>query len=173
MLKEMLRFFQRLQLRRPEAKFLFITKDAPTMILKKARKMGISSERIIIQAVARDNVPLYLSLTDLAIFFIKPVFSKKASSPTKQGEIMGMGIPLICNAIGDTDKIVEAHKVGIILKSFSENDIEQAINQIHQLQKIPKAQIREGAFRHYDLKKGIQQYQEVYQQVLNTETVLI
>jgi hypothetical protein len=54
---------------------------------------------------------LNISLFDTSIFFIRPTYSKKASSPTKQGEIMAMGIPLICNyGVGDTDEIVKKCK---------------------------------------------------------------
>ncbi|MEI9956314.1 MAG: hypothetical protein WDM90_08440 [Ferruginibacter sp.] len=50
-------------------------------------------------------MPLLLSLSQFSVFFIKPCYSKQSSSPTKHGEIMAMGIPLITNSgVGDVEK---------------------------------------------------------------------
>ncbi|OFY93460.1 MAG: hypothetical protein A3K10_17920, partial [Bacteroidetes bacterium RIFCSPLOWO2_12_FULL_31_6] len=102
LLDEMLDFFLRLLQKNNNSKFLFITPDSPTHLYEKAKQKGIEASKIVIYSANRNEVPLLLSLSHLSIFFIKPVYSKKASSPTKQGEIMGMGIPLICNdGVGD------------------------------------------------------------------------
>ena len=85
----------------------FITNDNPNNILQKASAKGISKEACIISSSPRKKVPTYLALSDWAIFFIQPLFSKAGSSPTKQGEIMGMEIPLICNS-GVGDEIINA-----------------------------------------------------------------
>jgi len=43
-------------------------------------------------------------LSNASLFFIKPVWSKKASSPTKLAELMGLGIPVFSNSgVGDVD----------------------------------------------------------------------
>ena len=106
MLDEMLDFFKRLLLQRPQAKFLFITAEPATQILDKAHALQIPPDSFIITPAPHKQVPTYLALSNCSIFFIKPVFSKSASSPTKQGEIMGMGLPHICNSgVGDVDSI--------------------------------------------------------------------
>lgn len=43
-----------------------------------------------------------------AVFFIRPVFSKQASAPTKFGEFLGCGIPCQSNAsAGDMARVLE------------------------------------------------------------------
>src|SRR5438552_13503857 len=99
---EMMNFFAAMKTKIPGAIFLFITHDNHEKILRMAASKGIAADDIRIQSASRNEVTLYLSVSDWSIFFIKDVYSKKASSPTKQAEIMAMGIPIICNDIGDT-----------------------------------------------------------------------
>ncbi|HRH67206.1 MAG TPA: glycosyltransferase, partial [Bacteroidia bacterium] len=88
MLDEMLDFFKQLTGRYPNAKFLFITHEHKELILKKSNERNIPEDKLIIYKANHDEVPTYLSLSHLSIFFIKPVYSKIASSPAKMGEIL-------------------------------------------------------------------------------------
>jgi glycosyltransferase involved in cell wall biosynthesis len=168
MLNEMLDFFKEIQTRKPGAKFLFITPDEPAHIERAAAQKGISASQLIIRSAARAEVPLFLSLCALSVFFIRPTFSKTASSPTKQGEVMGMGIPLICNSnVGDTDRIVEDTGCGAIARSFSHEGYEQVLSGLDKILHIDRAHIRAGAEKYYSLQNGIKKYLFVYQNVLS------
>jgi hypothetical protein len=86
------------------------------------------------------------------------LFSKKASSPTKQGEIMAMALPIICNAgVGDTDKIVHDYQSGVVLKKLHE----AAYRQL-ELTNYDSAKLREGAVDFFSLKEGVKRYSAVY-----------
>jgi glycosyltransferase involved in cell wall biosynthesis len=113
-------------------------------------------------------VPAYLGISDCSIFFIRPTFSKTASSPTKHAELMGMGIPVICNDIGDTGNIIEATKTGITVKSFSDDEYDKTIDRLQELLAIPKADIRRAAFEYFDLKRGAGKYAALYSKILNS-----
>ena len=78
MTDEMLDFFAVMKTKIPEAKFLFITRDNKEQILKRAGAAGISDKDILVQPATRNEVPLYLSVSDWSIFFIKDVYSKKS-----------------------------------------------------------------------------------------------
>ena len=84
----------------------------------------------LLQPANGHEVPLFISLSNWSIFLIKDVYSKKASSPTKQGEIMAMGIPLICNDIGDTGPIMVNSKAGVLLKALSNEGYQEAVDQM-------------------------------------------
>jgi len=164
MLDEMLKFFKRLLIKKPTSKFLFISNDSPKVILNKAKEFEISEETIKIQNAAYQDIPAILSLINISIFFIKPVFSKNASSPTKQAEILGMGIPIICNAnIGDTGAILAETNTGIVINDFTEQDYNQAINKIDEMCAMPKEHFRNAAIKHLSLEAGIEKYDKVYQ----------
>ncbi len=162
-LEEMLILFRQLSQTNDKAKFLFVTTEPADMILTAANKLDIPAEKIMIQSAIRSEVPSYLALMDCGIFFIKPVFSKKASSPTKQAEMMAMGLPIICNDIGDTGSIVRENELGIALNDFSKKEINRALSAIPELMKIPKDKIRKAAIDYFALSNGIERYAEVYQ----------
>lgn len=162
LLDEMLGFFAELKKTVPSARFLFITQDAPDTIITAAQRRGLSAEDILVAPARRDEVPLFLSLSKWSIFFIKDAYSKKASSPTKQGEIMAMGIPIICNDIGDTGKIVLQTNAGLVVDHFSVEGYQTVISGMPELDKLNKKEIRAGAFSYYDLENGINLYAGVY-----------
>lgn len=163
MLDEMFDFFKRLLLK-SKAKFLFITYDDPENILRVARRKNVDENLIRIVKAQHTQVPSMLSISDLSIFFIRPLYSKMASSPAKQGEIMSMGIPIICNSnIGDSDRIIREAHGGMIIRSFSTEDYDFVVDQIPQLLMNPKEKIRETAIHYFSLEQGVQNYSDVYQ----------
>ena len=159
MLDEMLAFFKILLTKNMKAKFLFITGEDPLVILGKAKELEIPTEKLVVVSSIHKYVPLHISLFDYSIFFIRPSFSKKASSPTKQGEIMAMGIPLICNSgVGDTDTIVKKYNSGIVLEELS--DISFQAVDLHTHSFLPQI-LREGAINYFSLTKGVELYDEI------------
>lgn len=167
MLDEMLDFFKVLNDKKPSAKFLFITKDNPNLVFSKAHQKGISKENLIIQPSSRELMPSYIGISDFSIFFILPVFSKKASSPTKMGEIMNLGIPIICNSgVGDVDKIMNECMPELIVKEFNEEEYKIIADLILEGFKVKKEKIIRASVKYYSLEKGIQKYKDVYRDIL-------
>ena len=164
MLSEMLDYFKLLKATRPSAKFLFVTGENPSTIINKAQEKEIKLEDIIITSCRHNEVPLNISLFDCSIFFIRPTYSKKASSPTKQGEIMAMGIPLICNAgVGDTDLVVEKYQAGQVLKDLTD----AAYLQSFEIEfNFIKSKTMEGAREFYGLEEGVRRYLSVYEKLV-------
>jgi len=161
MLDEMLDFFKCLLTFRPEAKFLFITGESATDILNKANSRGIPESSFIITPAPHKQVPTYLALSNASIFFIKPVFSKSASSPTKQGEIMGMGMPHVCNAgVGDVDDIID-DKSGVLINSLAVPEYEKAVQKLLSTS-FDKTYIRNRAQQIYSLGSGVAKYKGIY-----------
>jgi glycosyltransferase involved in cell wall biosynthesis len=108
-------------------------------------------------------MPSYISLFDLSVMFIKPSFSKTASSPTKLGELMAMGIPVICNSgVGDVKEIVEKYNAGIILDELNGFAFNKAIEAIFNEKYYDLDNMRIGCEEYYDLEKGIEKYVAIY-----------
>ena len=91
-----------------------------------------------------------------------------SSSPTKHGEIMAMGIPVIANSgVGDVKEIVEKYNSGYVLDGFTENEMEAVVNKMNNNEiKFDAQQIRDGAKDFYSLPKTVATYAAVYQKVL-------
>jgi glycosyltransferase involved in cell wall biosynthesis len=166
MLDEMLAFFKRLLMYKPFAKLLFITPDEPQMILAAAEKMDIPARNLEIKSAERREVPVLLAQSQVSLFFVKPLYSKKASSPTKMGEILAMGIPIIANTkVGDNEYLFEKYPCGILLENFYPRTFDQVILQLDDLLNIPPNDLRQAALDYFSLDKGIELYNEVYQKL--------
>ncbi len=163
MLSEMVDFFAVLTQKKKNALFLFVTKEDPIYIQNQFKNKGIAADKLKIVSSNRMDVPKYIAIMDWSIFFIKPVFSKQASSPTKQGEIMSMGIPVVCNkGIGDTDEIVNKYKSGVSVMEFSNEHYENVVEDLFSFRHDPE-QIRKGSIDYFGLEKGINAYHHVYE----------
>lgn len=166
MLTEMMQFFAEFKKQEPNAKFLFVTKDEHERILKTADHYHVK-DAIIIRPGNRNEIPALISLCDYSIFFILPSYSKRASSPTKQGEIMAMGKPVICNSqVGDTDYIINKYNAGYIVNDVYSMNFSEDVN-FALIKKYNTEQIIAGAKDYFSLENGVQRYAEIYKAVLN------
>lgn len=166
MLDEMLHLFSLIKQRYPGAVFLFITHSSSEQILSKLATYQLSKEDMIIMEASRKEVPVYIKASDINISFIKPVYSKLSSSPTKLGEVLAMGIPVIVNSgVGDVETIVNDTAAGFVLQSFTEEEYTRAVNAIDGMLQLPGASIREKAEKIYSLTKGIEEYRRCYASV--------
>jgi glycosyltransferase involved in cell wall biosynthesis len=164
MLDEMLDFYKEVITLYPEAYFLILTSDDAEIILKKAKEKFIDSEKIKIGFFRRDEMPSVVSVSDISIFFIRPTFSKIASSPTKLGELYALGIPVVCNGgVGDLDFIVK-EVGGVIINDFSVVEYKKAIQKIAEAN-YSKTALREKAKPFYDLRYAIDTYALAYKQI--------
>jgi glycosyltransferase involved in cell wall biosynthesis len=163
MLSEMLDYFKVLKVENKNAKFLFVTGERPEKIYKAVEERKLSKLDIIVTSCLHKDVPLNISIFDSSIFFIRPTYSKKASSPTKQGEIMAMGIPLVCNfGVGDTDEIVRKYQAGSVVSSFDDVNYLKAILSP---EKVDRELMMKGATDFYSLKEGVAKYLQVYKEI--------
>jgi glycosyltransferase involved in cell wall biosynthesis len=164
-LPEMLQFFRVWKSRRPDSLMLFVTTEPASMILEEADRQGLDASDFRIVSAGRKEVPVYLSLMDYGLFFLKQAFSKMASSPVKQGEMMAMGIPVICNAgVGDSDRIVTQYQAGVLVKDYSDADFEAALDEL-QTRDFDPAAIREGCLDYFDLQQGVERYAGIYERL--------
>jgi len=168
LLKEMLVFYSALLKQNSFAKFLILSQDDPKELVEFAQRSSIPLDNIIIKKVDRTAMPLYLSIMDASVFFIQPKFSKIASSPTKLGELMAMGIPIICNdGVGDVKEIVEKYKAGIVLSKFDENEFKNAVTLVLKGDYFERDIMMKGAYEYYDLKLGVEKYDAIYTRLTN------
>ncbi|MEO5999782.1 MAG: glycosyltransferase [Ferruginibacter sp.] len=164
---EMMQFCKMLSNKIPATKLLFISPHRHDDIRAAAVKYGIAADKIVIQKAGRQQVPMLLSLSHYSVFFIKPCYSKQSSSPTKHGEIMAMGIPLITNSgVGDVETIVTRYNSGIVIEDFNEKEFENAIQKIASGQDYDHGYIRQGAAAFYALDSAIEKYISIYNSIL-------
>lgn len=160
---EMMQFCKVVNEKIPKAKFLFISPHRHEVIEEAVKKYNIPADKVLVKHGKRHEVPVLLSFSSYSIFFIKACYSKISSSPTKHGEIMAMGIPVITNAgVGDVDEIVKKYNSGFIVEAFDTNEYNRIAEKISDVSMFDKNKIRAGAKDFYDLQNAIQKYLKVY-----------
>jgi glycosyltransferase involved in cell wall biosynthesis len=168
MLDEMLDFFRIYVRQHPAAIFLFVTIEEPRSIREAARRRGVDPARIVIRAAGREEVPATIAAADAGIAFKQPSFSALACSPTKLGEMLAMGIPVVANAgVGDVTEVIENCWGGAIVHCFDEQSYAAAIARVEALP-AGAADIRRAALVIFDLKRGIRTYDLIYRAMVNT-----
>ncbi len=150
----------------PAAHFLFISPHRHSEIKDRAAKHGVPENRMHVVRAQREEVATVLSLSHFSFFFIKPCFSKLSSSPTKHGEIMAMGIPVITNSgVGDVAEIVENFDAGFVIDNFTTEEFQRVIREIKAGKGFDLNNIRFGAKEFYGLENAVKSYREVYDRV--------
>ena len=166
MTKEMLLFFKALLDVHPNYMMLVLTKDDPQKFKEEAAEIGIPLNNIFITYSDRKRLPIFIALSNFSIFFIRNTFSKTASSPTKHAELMGMGIPVVCNDIGDTGNIISATRTGLVVNDFDKDSLEEAVKQVVEVERLDKEHIRNSAIEYFDLKSGAEKYLALYRTII-------
>ena len=165
---EMMQCFKVISDEIPNIKFLFISPHQHSLIRAKATEYKLNENQLVIVNAIRDEVPAYLSLSSFSLFFIKPCYSKLSSSPTKHGEIMAMGIPVISNSgVGDVKEIIQMTNSGFTIDIFNGKTYAAITKYIKQGSGIEKKQLRKSAAEYYGLVQAIEKYRKIYNEILN------
>lgn len=152
MASSMLRFFELMQQQIPDSVFLIVTNDP---------KQVPDKPGVITRSVSRNEVPSFIRLATASVFFIQPVFSKKASAATKAGELLAMNVPIVTNAgWGDMEQFISETNCGILVQDLTDEKLGIAVQTLRDKKFPPN--LRSIAEQNFDLKKGVEAYSLVY-----------
>lgn len=162
MIDEMMAFYREL-LKKTKAAFVIITKDDEQLVFDAARKAGVSTDNIVVRSAYRAQVPYYIYLSQASVFFIRPSFSKNASSPTKMGELLSMGVPIVTNkGVGDVDAIIEAGQCGVLVNGFDPAGYNEAADSLLAGIDRYRQHTVATAQKYFSLQDGIEKYRAIY-----------
>jgi len=168
--EKMADFFASFVKRNPKAHLLWLTTGSHERVRDLMNSRGVGAEHYSVRSAAAAEVPSYLSAADAGLAFIKRCFSKLASSPTKNGEYLACGLPLIINAgIGDSDALIDDWQAGVLIEEFTEEEYAGAGEHIEAMVASPGARdkarrVAEQLF-HLENVAG-ERYASLYQRVL-------
>ncbi|HAZ10642.1 MAG TPA: glycosyltransferase [Candidatus Omnitrophica bacterium] len=157
--------FKYLQKLRPRARVTFLNKGEHGFILERIKAFGFNSPGIQVKYLEFNLMAGEINQFDAGIFFIRPVFSKRASSPTKLGEFLACGVPCLTNSgVGDMDRILTGEGVGIMIKDFSPEAYQDGVKKIVALAAEPGIRNRcaLAAKKYFSLQEGIILYDSIY-----------
>ena len=168
MLSEMLDFYLTARARDPELRFLILNRGGHDVIARAVAAAGADGVSVV--ASTPDDVPGHLGRAWAGISFIKPVFSKRGAFPTKLGEYLAAGLPVIVNAgVGDTDELVAAARVGTVVERFARDEYLAKWDALVAMTGDAglRGRCRETARRTLALGEGVARYREVYRCLLD------
>jgi glycosyltransferase involved in cell wall biosynthesis len=170
--EKMADFFASVVRANPRAHMLWLTNGSPERVRELMRSRAIATENYSVLSVAAREVPSYLAAADAGLAFIKRCVSKLASSPTKNGEYLACGLPLILNAgIGDSDALIDRWEAGVLIRDFTDQEFAAAARDIEAMVAAPDARgsARRVAEQVFHLEKvGGEKYAALYERVLNS-----
>ena len=163
--------------RLPRQLFDYVDGGAYDEVTMRSNVADLQRKHVVLELESIDG--MYLNLyqprltSDAGVAFIKPCFSKLASSPTKYAEYLACGLPLIINqGIGDSDTLITREKAGVLLRDFSQSDYRSAIAALEDFVVQPeqtRRRNREVAERLFDVRRvGVERYAHLYERVLGT-----
>jgi len=171
LVEEMIDFFKTVLLKNSSAKMLIVTHEPPEGFKKILDEKNIEPESYFIKRADHSEVTEWLSASDVGLAFIKPVSSKRGTSPVKTSEYMASGLPIVSGAdIGDLDEIIKENKVGVIVPRFNSECYNEAFEKAQSL--LEEDNLRkhcgETAYKEFDLYNvGIEKYRRIYKNILS------
>ena len=106
----------------------------------------------------------------VGIFFPKPGYYLKGYFPTKLGEFLAAGKPIITSRINDNiDNIFNDFPISLIIDNNNFDNIKDILVNLDNLIKQPniKSICNDAALKYFSLEKGASKYIEVYNELLS------
>jgi len=166
---EVLQCFKYLRDIIPGARLHIVNRGDHAYIRERMKRHHIDPDAVKLESSDHIGVVRAMGRMDAGIFFIKPVYSKIASAPTKLGEFLGCGVPCLGNAgVGDMAAILECERVGIALRQFTEAEMRLAIDRLVSLANETGIHQRchQVARNHFSLDGGVKQYAQIYGELI-------
>lgn len=169
MLAQMFRFVFHVKSHRPNLRFVYLTRQDAGPVRTAAREAGLRDEDVLVQAAEPRDVPRWLSIFRLGVFFLRPSYAAKGSSYTKLAEFLACGVPVVTNTgVGDVDKILGARSCGVLVPGLTEADLKAAARQVLPFlegEEVPaevRTQCRVTAEKHFALEEGARRFLAIY-----------
>jgi glycosyltransferase involved in cell wall biosynthesis len=140
----------------PEACLVLLTEDPGGALAAALAARGVPADRFLVARAPHAEVPRWLAPSRAGVFFIRSCRSKKASCPTKLGEFLGCGVPVVVNdGVGDMGALVRGSRVGVVVEGFGVEEFRRARADLDALRADPglRARCRAEAERSLDARR--------------------
>jgi len=159
------RFFDAVAARDRSAVFHIISRDDPAQVRAALRLSEEAESRLTIYGMPSDQVHHAVQGLHASAMFFTDGLSKLGSSPTRTGEMLGCGIPIVANpGVGDVGAIIAENRVGILVDGPGAADMDRAAADIEAVMDDPDLidRCRATADRLFSLEAATDAYAGIY-----------
>ena len=163
-------FYRQVAARDHDAIFEVVTRDDKDAVRSALDPDGILGDRLAIYPLPSDRVqePLQKQCASV-MFYAGGETSELGRSPTRMGEVLGCGVPVVANeGVGDVADIIRRYNVGVIAKDESEAAMTTALDELETLRSDPDlpSRCRKAAEEVFSLEAGTEAYRKIYADIL-------
>lgn len=166
LLNEMFDFFKEALKLIPNAHFLILTQNRDAVVNLMMNRKDIDREKITVTFVSHDKLHSYLSAGDVGLVFRRTSPTAVAASPTKFGEYLACGLPVILTPqVGDLEDIINSNRIGVALNGYEKTKYKEAVEKLLSLlseRDEIKRRCRKVAEKVFSLERGTRTYLSIY-----------
>lgn len=149
----------------PETRLRIVSRDDAAEIRARLASEGVPIDRLEIFGVPPSGVPQAMADFSAVAMFFETGVSKLGSCPTRMGEILAIGRPVVANpGVGDVGELIRRYRVGVLVEENTDAAMSAAVAELKALledRELP-ARCRAAAEDWFSLEKGAATYARLY-----------
>jgi glycosyltransferase involved in cell wall biosynthesis len=151
---------------RTACRFLIMSRD-PLDTIRRVLDGAGAGDEIVSCFARREEMPLFLRCATAGIFLNTPSPSSVAIAPTKVGEMLALGLPVVGNDVGDMGEALRGSGAGAIIDQFTDEAMARAAVDLWRASDDPMTpQIaRRLAEQWFSLERGTECYDRLYREI--------
>lgn len=149
----------------PEVKFEVVSRDNPADVRNALAEFSVPVERLDIRSAKSSEMPEVHRGHDASFMFFTTNTGKLGSCPTRMGEALACGTPVVINpGIGDVGSIGQSEAGVVALSGESNVQIEACLDALEGIWTKPELAFscRQSAEKIFALQAGVESYHRIY-----------
>jgi glycosyltransferase involved in cell wall biosynthesis len=155
-----------------EAEFKIVTRDSEEKLRELAIEYGLENAKLEIISSPPGDIAKNISDIKAGLLYFTAGTSKLGSAPTRMGEFLACGIPVIGNrGVGDMADLIEHYNVGVVLENGDKTSIKDAIIKLDALlnDEALASRCRLAAEEYFSADNGAENYRCIYRVITSNE----
>ncbi|WP_298973482.1 glycosyltransferase [uncultured Psychrobacter sp.] len=155
-----------------DATFKIVTRDSAQALRTMAQKYEIEPSKLEILSSSPNDIAKNIADIKAGLLYFTAGISKLGSAPTRLGEFLACGIPVIGNSgVGDMASLIERYQVGVVIENGSQHAIDEALEKLDILyqDKDLSQRCRDAAEDYFSADKGAERYRQIYRNITSHE----
>ena len=166
-----LEMFKGLLVSSENIRLYFFNKNDHSYIYEQLKLFSIPFKNVNVMSVERNELASRLSEVDVGCFYANVNGSIKASFPTKIGEFLACGVPIVCNDINqDITSLIKKNRLGLIQEFKTSSNSQKIYNNLLNLKKDKTiaSRCQSIAKEKLSLSAGVEKYRIIYKSILES-----